>query len=55
MILIFDDQSCLLQIAFTNLFDPSDSIFNEKGYLFDNLAFDVLLANRLIFWGNCRE
>jgi len=55
MILIFDVQSCFLQIAFKNLFDPPDSILNENGYLFDNLAFDVLLANRLIFLGNCRE
>jgi len=53
--LIFDNQSCLLQITFTNLFDPPGFISNEKGCLFDNRGFNVFLVNHLNFKGNRRE
>jgi hypothetical protein len=55
MILIFDDQNCLLQIAFKNNFDTITFISNGDDCLFDDIGFRVFTSIYLNFPGNCRE
>jgi hypothetical protein len=55
MILIFDDQKCLLQTAINNLFGVIAFISSGECYLFDVWTFRGFLPDYLNFQCNGRE